>query len=91
MQKNFYMVNCINPLFQKVKFANKTFLASALGVSAGVMLYVTFVEIFQKSLSGFHAAGVSGDMTSGLVYVSATLCFFGGVIMMNYQKKLEES
>ena len=71
-----------------VSIANKTFLASALGVSAGVMLYVTFVEIFQKSLSGFQEAGVSGDMTSGLVYVSATLCFFGGVIMMMLLDKL---
>ena len=71
-----------------VAVANKTFLAGALGLSAGVMLYVTFIEIFQKSLQGFHDAGVSGDNTSGLVYVSATLCFFGGVLMMMALDKL---
>jgi ZIP family zinc transporter len=65
-----------------VSIANRSFLAGALGISAGVMLYVTFVEIFQKSLGGFHEAGVSGDTTSGLVYVSATLCFFGGIVLM---------
>ena len=71
-----------------VTVANKTFLAGALGLSAGVMLYVTFVEIFQKSLAGFHEAGVSGDASSGLVYVSATLCFFGGVLTMMALDKL---
>ena len=71
-----------------VAVANKTFLAGALGLSAGVMLYVTFIEIFQKSLQGFHDAGVSGDNTSGLVYVSATLCFFGGILMMMALDKL---
>ena len=71
-----------------VSIANKTFLAGALGISAGVMLYVTFVEIFQKSLAGFHEAGVSGDTTSGTVYLAATLCFFGGIFMMMALDKL---
>ena len=76
-------------LFGKiVNVANKTFLAGALGVSAGVMMYVSFIEIFQKSLTGFHKAGVSGDMTSGLVYVSTTLCFFGGILIMMALDKL---
>ena len=76
-------------LFGKiVNVANKTFLAGALGVSAGVMMYVSFIEIFQKSLTGFHKAGVSGDTTSGLVYVSTTLCFFGGILIMMVLDKL---
>ena len=53
-------------------YANTKILAGALGVSAGVMLYVSFVEIFAiKSVEGFSE--VYGDR--GSTY--ATLCFFG--------------
>ena len=56
-------------------YANTKILAGALGVSAGVMLYVSFVEIFAiKSVEGFSE--VYGDR--GSTY--ATLCFFGGII-----------
>lgn len=56
-------------------YANTKILAGALGVSAGVMLYVSFVEIFAiKSVEGFSAA--YGDR--GSTY--ATLCFFGGIL-----------
>lgn len=71
-----------------VAVANKLVLASALSVSAGVMLYVSFVEIFQKSLAGFEEAGVSGTASSGLVYASATLCFFGGILLMTVLHKV---
>tara|TARA_B110000971_G_C19947712_1_gene471826 strand:+ start:990 stop:1229 length:240 start_codon:yes stop_codon:yes gene_type:complete len=36
-----------------IKLANKRFLASSLGFSCGVMLYVSFVEILQKSVLAF--------------------------------------
>jgi len=71
-----------------VAVANKLVLASALSISAGVMLYVSFVEIFQKSLAGFEEAGVSGTASSGLVYASATLCFFGGILLMTILHKV---
>ena len=61
-----------------IKFTSKNVLASALGLSAGVMLYVSFIEIFAKSLGAFEDAGFSPSDA----YLYATLCFFGGVILM---------
>jgi ZIP family zinc transporter len=42
------------------------------------MTYVSFVEIFQKSVVGFEDAGIDEDRA----YIYATLCFFGGVVLM---------
>ena len=67
---------------------NKLILASSLGLSSGVMLYVSFVEIIGKSMGAFEEAGVRGDSGSGLVYLWGTLCFFGGVILMMMVDKL---
>lgn len=67
---------------QCVALHNKLVLAGALGLSSGVMLYVSFVEIIGKSMSGFEEAGVAGDSGSGTVYLAGTLCFFGGILMM---------
>jgi ZIP family zinc transporter len=61
-----------------VKLASRRVLAAALGVSAGVMMYVSFVEIFNKSLGSFIDAG----HTEERAYLYATLCFFGGVVTM---------
>ena len=61
-----------------VKLASRRVLASALGLSAGVMTYVSFVEIFRKSDKSFQSAGYSDSDA----YVFATLCFFGGVVFM---------
>lgn len=61
-----------------VKFANRKTLAGGLGLSAGVMTYVSFVEIFQKSVSAFIDDGKEENIS----YIYATLCFFGGVIGM---------
>jgi ZIP family zinc transporter len=57
--------------------SNKRILAGALGFAAGVMLYVTCIEIFQKSLEGFVEAGLSG-----FSYAVATLTFFSGLLLM---------
>jgi len=56
-------------------YANTKMLAAALGVSAGVMLYVSFVEIFAiKSVDAFEAGYPGhGDKL-------ATLCFFTGIM-----------
>lgn len=61
-----------------VKLASKRVLAGALGISAGVMTYVSFVEIFFKSLTSFQDAGYE----PGLANAYATLCFFGGVFSL---------
>jgi len=62
-----------------VKLASKRVLASSLGFSAGVMLYVSFVEIFQKSVLSFEMDKKRADSTG---YVYATLCFFLGCFIM---------
>lgn len=61
-----------------VKLASRRVLAGSLGLSAGVMTYVSFVEIFAKSVEGFAEAGMDPD----LGYIYATLSFFGGVVIM---------
>ena len=61
-----------------VRLASRRTLAGALGLSAGVMTYVSFVEIFAKSTTAFVDAGHDDDTA----YVYATLCFFAGVVVM---------
>ena len=58
-----------------VNLASRRVLAGSLGFSAGVMSYVSFVEIFAKARTSFEKAGFD----SGKAYSYATLCFFGGV------------
>lgn len=58
-----------------VKLANRRVLAASLGFSAGVMTYVSFVEIFGKAEESFVNAGHEENTA----YIYATLCFFGGV------------
>lgn len=61
-----------------VKLASRRVLAGSLGFSAGVMTYVSFVEILQKARGSFEDAGFEEN----LAYIYSTLCFFGGVIIM---------
>lgn len=61
-----------------VKYASRRTLAGALGLSAGVMTYVSFVEIFGKSSIAFEDSGFDEDKA----YIYATICFFGGVVLM---------
>ena len=61
-----------------VRLANRNVLAASLGASSGVMIYVSFVEIFFKSITSFVDAGHDEDRA----YVYATLCFFAGVIIV---------
>lgn len=72
-----------------VKLASRRVLAGSLGLSAGVMVYVSFVEILMKSVADFGAALTKEDMTEDekikagdLGYIYATLSFFGGVMTM---------
>jgi len=61
-----------------VKLASRKVLAGALGLSAGVMMYVSFVEIFVKSLDAFEDSGLEPKVAN----TYATLCFFGGMVFM---------
>ena len=61
-----------------VQLASKRVLAAALALSAGVMLYVSFVEILVKAQGAFADAG-QGESDA---YLSATLCFFAGCVLM---------
>jgi len=65
--------------------ADQRFLASALGCSAGVMLYVSFGEIFMvKSVGAFENEGYTDD--EAMRY--ATFCFFGGILFTAMLDKL---
>jgi len=66
---------------------NSTFLAGALALAAGVMTYVSMIEIFVKSNDSFKQALNDGysycddpHEKEKWAYLYATLCFFGGVI-----------
>jgi zinc transporter ZupT len=61
-----------------VRLASRKTLAAGLGLSAGVMTYVSFVEIFQKSARAFNDAGHGEDTAS----ILAGVCFFAGVVFM---------
>lgn len=78
------------------KVTNKLLLAASLGASAGVMLYVSFVEIFvAKAVGDFEtylcpegeeegkAEGPSKacDTAPDRALQYATLCFFGGILV----------
>lgn len=59
-------------------------LGVSLAVSAGVMLYVSFIEIFAKSLDSISGAGCSEDgsgcdFTEGGATAVTTVCFFAGM------------
>jgi zinc transporter ZupT len=64
-----------------VKLASKRVLAGSLGFSAGVMTYVSFVEIFTKSRTSFEERH---DENTAHLY--ATICFFAGVAIMMVSK-----
>jgi len=62
-------------LLEKVPQAK--ILAVSLALSAGVMLYVSFIEIFGKSLDSISETnGMSDGGATGLT----TICFFGGML-----------
>ncbi len=65
------------------KKTNKTFLAISLGFSAGVMIYVSFIEIFQKAKNAMIP--IYGNVFSTIY---ATLGFFGGILVILIIDKL---
>lgn len=61
-----------------VKLTSRRTLAFALAMSAGVMGYISMVDIYSKSIGGFLESGHDEDLS----FIYATLSFFGGVISM---------
>ncbi len=59
------------------KQTNKKFLSASLGFSAGVMIYVSLVEIFVKARTSLE--GILGESQGFLV---TTLAFFGGIALI---------
>jgi ZIP family zinc transporter len=68
------------------KRTNAKFLSVALGFSAGVMIYVSFVEIFIKAKDSLIAA--SGVIQGTWLTVAA---FFGGILLIGIIDKLVPS
>lgn len=68
------------------KKTNKKFLSAALGFSAGVMIYVSMIEIFVKARDSLEAAL---GPTKG--YLVTTLAFFGGIALIGIIDKFVPS
>jgi len=68
------------------KSTNKKFLSFSLGLSAGVMIYVSFVEIFNQAQESLTVE--LGDTTGMVVTV---LCFFGGMLLIGAIDRLVPS
>ncbi len=66
-------IGALLAFFSKSK--SHTFLSIGLGFSAGVMVYVSFVEILAKSKNSFTAIYQNPILGESL----ALLCFFGGI------------
>ncbi len=66
------------------KKTNKAFLSSAMGFSAGVMIYVSFVEILVKAKDAFLSLGYS-EVTSTWYLIAS---FFGGILVIGIIDKL---
>jgi len=62
---------------------NTKLLSAALGFSAGVMLYVSFVEIFPKAKDS-----LSADLGRAVGYWAAVFAFFAGIIFIGIIDKL---
>jgi len=73
-------------VFEKriVKLASKPVLAAGLGFSGGVMLYVSFIEIFLKS----HGAFLIDGFAEKDAYFLATLCLFAGMLILRLIQSL---
>ena len=68
-------IGAVLAFFSKAK--NYAILSLGLGFSAGVMIYVSFVEILVKSKEAFttlYASSITGELL-------AILCFFAGIVL----------
>lgn len=74
-----------------LKLTDKQFLAIGLALAAGVMVFVTYVDIYTKSITGFSQ--IDADITPNsrrppTATLYAVLSFFAGVIIMKLQDML---
>ena len=67
-------LGAIVPFF--ISIENTGILSISLAFSAGVMLYVSFVEIYPESMNAFER-----DLPQKYASLYATLCFFGGILL----------
>jgi len=58
--------------------AKPSILAISLGFAAGIMVYISLVDIYQKSIVGFQ----EDEFEDGDAFIYATLSFFGGCLLM---------
>ena len=63
------------------KKASSKVLAFTLGISAGVMLYISFVELFAKANSAL--GGMYGEKTGAILTVLSFFCGIGAVALVN--------
>jgi zinc transporter ZupT len=61
--------------------ANMRILAGCLGLAAGELLYLSFVEILPKSVEAYHAGG-EGALEEKEAYLYATLTYFLGFLFV---------
>ena len=72
-----------------VYLANPTCLGVSLGMSAGVMIFISLVEIFHESINNFKE-GISGskkdedcnEICQGNAWLFSSLCFLGGSLLV---------
>lgn len=60
------------------KTTNRNFLSFALGLSAGVMIYVSFVDIFPKAYDAIFAYNGQAKLS----HIYTALAFFGGILLI---------
>lgn len=65
---------------------SKKFLSFSLGLSAGVMIYVSFVEIFAQAQES-----LTGEMGATVGRVVTVLCFFAGMLLIGLIDRLVPS
>lgn len=68
------------------KKTNEKFLSVALGFSAGVMIYVSFIEIFVKARDSLSVA-----YGPKLGYIYTTMAFFAGIVLIGVIDKFVPS
>eukprot|EP01029_Cantina_marsupialis_P008539 TRINITY_DN202069_c1_g1_i1.p1 TRINITY_DN202069_c1_g1~~TRINITY_DN202069_c1_g1_i1.p1 ORF type:complete len:152 (-),score=5.46 TRINITY_DN202069_c1_g1_i1:31-462(-) len=75
-------IGAIIAFFSKKK--SEILLSLGLGFSAGVMIYVSFMEILQKAEDAFLKYFPTGTMAQGL----SVFCFFAGIALSAFIDKL---
>ena len=78
------MVGAAVVFFPKlVKLASRRLLAGSLGFSSGVMIYISFADIFPKAIDAFIASGMEENSS----YNYATLYLFIGILIMKVRRR----